>query len=235
MHRYYDPVVGQFISVDPMVAETAQPYTFDGNDPENTSDPDGDWIVYWPTSHYLTAGQAEWDVFWAIYIATGCEPESQLMFDSLGYGNRYVDVWDLWNSWANEVKTGYNSLTTGTGGVSNQNQLEKDGALIRNGGAYAPRFGDFTGVNGVTWWIWPSAISRTWGASVPFLEEANTYHVNVLIFVPDGSTPADDEIVSDWDNVLAALTDGPDVVLWGYEAIVDAFHGCPDLPLESLP
>lgn len=39
--RYYDPSTNQFISVDPAVAVTDQPYAFSGDDPINLSDPTG--------------------------------------------------------------------------------------------------------------------------------------------------------------------------------------------------
>ncbi len=39
--RYYDPATSQFISVDPDVPETGQPYAFTGNDPLNATDPTG--------------------------------------------------------------------------------------------------------------------------------------------------------------------------------------------------
>jgi RHS repeat-associated protein len=39
--RYYDPSTDQFISVDPDVAETGQPYAFTGDDPVNGTDPMG--------------------------------------------------------------------------------------------------------------------------------------------------------------------------------------------------
>jgi len=39
--RYYDPATDQFLSVDPDVAETGQPYAFTNDDPVNESDPLG--------------------------------------------------------------------------------------------------------------------------------------------------------------------------------------------------
>jgi len=39
--RYYDPATGQFLSVDPLVDETGQPYAYTGDDPVNNSDPTG--------------------------------------------------------------------------------------------------------------------------------------------------------------------------------------------------
>src|SRR5579863_8640642 len=39
--RWYDPGTGQFMSVDPDLAETDQPYAFADDDPVNASDPTG--------------------------------------------------------------------------------------------------------------------------------------------------------------------------------------------------
>jgi RHS repeat-associated protein len=41
LNRYYDPATGQFISVDPIVDETDQPYVYTGGDPVINSDPSG--------------------------------------------------------------------------------------------------------------------------------------------------------------------------------------------------
>jgi len=41
IHRYYDSTTGQFISVDPDLAATAQPYAYTGGDPVNATDPEG--------------------------------------------------------------------------------------------------------------------------------------------------------------------------------------------------
>jgi RHS repeat-associated protein len=39
--RWYDPITGQFVSVDPLVAVTGQPYEYAGDDSVNASDPSG--------------------------------------------------------------------------------------------------------------------------------------------------------------------------------------------------
>jgi uncharacterized protein RhaS with RHS repeats len=41
VNRYYDPATAQFLSVDPDVATTGEPYAFVGNDPLNATDPLG--------------------------------------------------------------------------------------------------------------------------------------------------------------------------------------------------
>jgi len=41
INRYYDPSTDQFLSVDPKVAATLQPYVFTGSDPLNSTDPLG--------------------------------------------------------------------------------------------------------------------------------------------------------------------------------------------------
>ena len=41
IHRYYDPTTGQFLSIDPLVNQTQQPYQYAGGDPVNNTDPSG--------------------------------------------------------------------------------------------------------------------------------------------------------------------------------------------------
>jgi RHS repeat-associated protein len=41
IHRYYDPGTGEFVTVDPMVSQTMQPYAYAGDDVVNESDLDG--------------------------------------------------------------------------------------------------------------------------------------------------------------------------------------------------
>lgn len=45
VNRYYDPATDQFLSIDPDVAQTGQPYIFTNDDPLNTEDPLG---LCWP-------------------------------------------------------------------------------------------------------------------------------------------------------------------------------------------
>jgi RHS repeat-associated protein len=41
INRYYDPTTGLFMSVDPLVSETGEAYTYTGNDPVNVTDASG--------------------------------------------------------------------------------------------------------------------------------------------------------------------------------------------------
>ncbi len=43
--REYDPAQGRFLSVDPLLAQTGQPYQYANNNPVNNTDPSGRWSV----------------------------------------------------------------------------------------------------------------------------------------------------------------------------------------------
>jgi RHS repeat-associated protein len=45
INRFYDPATDQFLSIDPDIAETDQPYVFTNDDPLNTEDPLGLKVV----------------------------------------------------------------------------------------------------------------------------------------------------------------------------------------------
>jgi len=54
LNRYYQPSSGQFISVDPAIAQTQQPYEYASGDPVLNSDPTGKFINarFWCTSGF---------------------------------------------------------------------------------------------------------------------------------------------------------------------------------------
>ncbi len=55
--RTYDPTTAQFLSVDPIVLETGEPYSYAGDDPINQSDPSGLLVVLGPPTSVITT---EW-------------------------------------------------------------------------------------------------------------------------------------------------------------------------------
>jgi RHS repeat-associated protein len=50
VNRYYDPVTAQFLTVDPDVATTHQPYEYASDDPVSLTDPSGDDCAGGPTT-----------------------------------------------------------------------------------------------------------------------------------------------------------------------------------------
>ena len=55
INRYYDPTVGQFTSIDPMVIATGQAYSYTGGDPVNEIDPLGTCVFCWSTIKSVTS------------------------------------------------------------------------------------------------------------------------------------------------------------------------------------
>jgi len=56
LNRYYDPGTGQFLSVDPDLAQTQEPYAYAGGDPVINTDPTGDEWVF----RGWTFGYTQW-------------------------------------------------------------------------------------------------------------------------------------------------------------------------------
>ena len=64
VNRYYDPATEQFISVDPLVSATGQPFSYAGDDPVNGSDPIGlspDKSARQQPKSFTDAEQTAWD------------------------------------------------------------------------------------------------------------------------------------------------------------------------------
>jgi RHS repeat-associated protein len=51
INRYYQPSTGQFISIDPEISQTLEPYSYADDDPIRNSDPDGNWWC-WAVGRY---------------------------------------------------------------------------------------------------------------------------------------------------------------------------------------
>jgi RHS repeat-associated protein len=83
VNRYYDPGTGQFLSVDPLVNLTEQPYQYAGDDPVNNTDPTGLFCILGHNPDGSCRGASYWrdvvDVpqdfaylnYWGAYEAIG--------------------------------------------------------------------------------------------------------------------------------------------------------------------
>ena len=60
VHRYYDPTTDQFLTVDPVLAKTGQPYAFAGNNPLNASDPLGLFCWGWCSFSNIATNVSNW-------------------------------------------------------------------------------------------------------------------------------------------------------------------------------
>jgi hypothetical protein len=77
--RYYDPSTGQFITVDPLVDQTGQPYAYTAGDPVNASDPNG-----MPAISYAAAERC---------MATASCRNAAYPWDALAQGASHLGTW----------------------------------------------------------------------------------------------------------------------------------------------
>ena len=72
VHRYYDSSTCQFLTVDPALAKTGQPYAFAGNNPINATDPTGlDCGIYCTPSFTVSIA------YMGSYVSSYSEAQSQ--------------------------------------------------------------------------------------------------------------------------------------------------------------
>ena len=160
--RYYDPATGQFLSVDPAVTQTGQPYTYAAGNPVSESDPSGQWAVgLWsgiPFPHEKvfqtwlftvlggpTINTWEFRIHWLKGTPTYVSR----------YGDRRVDIYSYANfGWLNETKTGKTNKTSGRTGT--QGEVLRDYYLVRSHGNTACHEGSpctSFSVLGAIWWF----------------------------------------------------------------------------------
>jgi RHS repeat-associated protein len=129
LDRYYDPQVGQFISVDPALPQTLQPYAYAYDNPVTNTDPEGEmscrgvptWSEYrtcWiylnerrvhTIEWYLVVGAGAATICWAVsggILTPVCGVAAGLLGIALGYVYRddygkgeYLDVYQARWTW----------------------------------------------------------------------------------------------------------------------------------------
>jgi RHS repeat-associated protein len=74
--RYYDPQTGQFLSVDPLVRQTKQPYLYAADNPVKYSDPTGLTWYLW-TEQWLESGSV-WTARGSVRSRSGYSTEAMI-------------------------------------------------------------------------------------------------------------------------------------------------------------
>jgi RHS repeat-associated protein len=87
VHRYYDPTTGQFLSVDPDVKTTHQPYEYAGDDPVNNTDPSGDDCAGGPTTSAADAGAQlqQFAAWWELNERVAVTASAYVPFGDVGF------------------------------------------------------------------------------------------------------------------------------------------------------
>jgi hypothetical protein len=97
VHRYYDPATGQFLSVDPLVDATGQPYAYTGDDPVNCTDKIGLGPIVNPDaplgllpSDFLPPGNEGWITYQpsASTLQAASRVEAQAQTEAFAYQNQ---------------------------------------------------------------------------------------------------------------------------------------------------
>jgi RHS repeat-associated protein len=93
MNRYYDPVSGQFISLDPAVNATGEPYLYAGDNPVSFTDPTGDWWKRYASYHYWVSywhPLAHWAARWTVDFYNGLSGLGGVHFNIQSAQVRYM-------------------------------------------------------------------------------------------------------------------------------------------------
>jgi RHS repeat-associated protein len=108
INRYYDPAEGQFISVDPDLSQTGEPYAYTGGDPLAEKDPDGTKARSLMNTHSfsVTTSEISWSLSYCTPIVAVCAAQNFPVRDTGGKITWRVS----WISYKNTV-----SLTSTSG------------------------------------------------------------------------------------------------------------------------
>jgi RHS repeat-associated protein len=130
INRYYDPATGQFLSVDPDVSDSGEPYSYADGNPVDMVDPNGLLpleLKLWTGVPYASENAFE---IWLNDTVLFGQRQYRIKWlpgtpsDITNYGNRIIDIYTNYD-WINEVKTGYTRWGSFIGG-----EIKRDNYLV---------------------------------------------------------------------------------------------------------
>ncbi len=237
VHRYYDPQTGQFISVDPDVSQTGEPYSYANSDPVSEADPLGEWAIGVPCGDCLFS-EAEFQAvlttfLWAAAAAMGgvrvfAQP-LDAMRTPLTNQLRYPDIY-----WLKTGKWGWiNELKVGEQGWSGRNPIEVtgDAEMLKLGFAFGvgPFFRNHVlPINEDIWWFAPNQYGE-WGANDTLMHALMIRGINIIEIanVPGAAPWPRKQSKKQKEEEAQELEsgDGNDA-LRGVEGMFPSFQGC---------
>jgi RHS repeat-associated protein len=162
VNRYYDPGTGQFLSEDPAVSQTGQPYAYAGGNPVNATDPNGLWELALPSNQNPNSSEAAFESeYVGPILGLGITASSQFAFNMPHpYPNRRVDLYFSDSSnfgWLNELKVG-RQLSSNANLIS---EILRDRVMMDEPGKVCHPVDNTPGhtpcvhmpINGDTWWF----------------------------------------------------------------------------------
>jgi RHS repeat-associated protein len=192
INRYYDPQTGQFLSVDPAISQTQQPYQYAGDNPVNSVDPNGLWQYVGPCNCFF-AHEKDFQFVLVAYLRLAAQFTSWHVLQSpyssftTVYGQlRVPDIYIHSKSsallnWIDELKIGYQS--------GHASQVAADEALVQNGGGWRNYFRKiWWTVHGSNWWFVPNGVGVV-GISNTLWSQLVAAGLNIIVLYYDPDLP----------------------------------------------
>jgi RHS repeat-associated protein len=242
VHRYYDPTTGQFISIDPNVSQTGEPYAYAGGDPVGEADPLGlsPWAVGVACGDCLfTEGEFQnllaplFEVAAKIVgkfvggVRIYTAPNDKMMPPETN-SQRIPDIyWRQRNwGWINELKVGRQTFSS-----RNTREALQDAYMLD----YNMAFGD--GSNNMNqilpidydiWWFAPNPAGR-YGASLGFMKMLWSFGINIIeiAYVPGAPPFPRNQSKQQKEKEVKEIESGSEgKVEGGLEGMFTPFPGC---------
>ena len=182
VHRYYDPATGQFLSVDPDIDQTGQPYAYTDGNPVGETDPLGlQGIFFQATCYCYFAAESTFQHALALLLYVGGSVINARVYqDPNAYMRKYpgarlrkIDIYvvkyDYFNprngwGWINELKIG---STSNEYDISYQYNYDRDLLRLKHAygsnqkGSFKEFYRQYLPINGDAWWFAPDASGYT--------------------------------------------------------------------------